>query len=164
MIGTPFLRLNACKAMVGAISPRCRIEQTREGYTWTQSGQFLLGERFVSPTKRHFFVGETNLSLRRYCPLWVKTLTDLLNPTSGRDTSHLQLISARPKWRCTTHVVHPFLRFYFCIFTLQNGTVWIVLGLLLVFTKMVLFFDDLAKIKYISMHMCHLTAKTNHGE
>ena len=111
-----------------------------------------------------FYCGGMNLSLRRYCPLWVKTLTDLLNPTSGRDTSHLQLISARPKWRCTTHVVHPFLRFDFCIFTLQNDTVWIVLGLLLVFTKMVLFFDDLAKIKYISMHMCHLTAKTNCGK
>ena len=53
--------------------------------------------------------------------------------------------------------------FEFCVFTLQNGIVWIMLGLLLVFTKMVLFVDDLAKIKQIGMHMCYLMAKTNRG-
>ena len=43
--------------------------------------------------------GETNLSLRRYCPVWEwakeanVTRTDLLNPTSGRDASPSQLIS-----------------------------------------------------------------------
>ena len=51
--------------------------------------------------------GGTNLSLRRYCPLWEwaeeadATHTDLLNPTSGRDASHPQLISMSSQVRCT---------------------------------------------------------------
>ena len=32
------------------------------------------------------------------------TLTDLLNPTSGRDTSHPCLINIEPKEGCTNHV------------------------------------------------------------
>ena len=39
---------------------------------FTQSGQYLLRERFVSPTKKCLFVGETNLSPRRNYPLWVQ--------------------------------------------------------------------------------------------
>ena len=31
MIGTPFLRFNAYKTMVGAVFPRCGIEQIHEG-------------------------------------------------------------------------------------------------------------------------------------
>ena len=53
------------------------------------------------------FCGGTNLSLRRYCPLWVKTLTDLLNSTLGRDTSHLQHISMSSRVECTTHMKLP---------------------------------------------------------
>ena len=49
--------------------------------------------------------GGTNLSLRRYCSLWVKTLTDLLNPTSRRDASHPQHISLSSHVGCTTHVI-----------------------------------------------------------
>ena len=44
--------------------------------------------------------------ISRYCPLWLMLfgfcLTDLLNPTSGRDASHVCLISFEPK----THVYH----------------------------------------------------------
>ena len=55
--------------------------------------------------------GGTNLFLRRYCPLWEwaeeadATHTDLLNPTSGRDASHPQLISMSSQVRCTHQVV-----------------------------------------------------------
>ena len=42
--------LNAYKARVEGISPHCETEQIHEGHTWTQSGQFLLGERFIPPT------------------------------------------------------------------------------------------------------------------
>ena len=45
------------------------------------------------------------LSLRKYCPLWVKTLTDLLNPILGRDASYPQHISMSSHVRCTTHVI-----------------------------------------------------------
>ena len=37
----------------------------------------------------YIYSGGMNFSLRRYYPPWVKALTDLLNPISGRDASHL---------------------------------------------------------------------------
>ena len=55
-------------------------------------------------------VGETNLSSIRYCSLWEwaeeanATHTNLLNLTSGRDASHLQLISMSSQVRCTHQV------------------------------------------------------------
>ena len=46
----------------------------------------------------------SQLPISRYCPLWLMLfgfcLTDLLNPTSGRDAFHVCLISFEPK----THV------------------------------------------------------------
>ena len=48
------------------------------------------------------YCGGMNLSLRRYCLLWVKTLMNLLNPTSVIDASH----------SCVLHMIGtPFLRF-----------------------------------------------------
>ena len=41
--------------------------------------------------------GGTNLSRRRYCPLWVNTVKDLLNLISEIDASHFQLVSTGPK-------------------------------------------------------------------
>ena len=52
--GTSFLRPSAYKAMVGGVSPQCGIEQIREGgidsSAHSQSKQYLIRERFVSPT------------------------------------------------------------------------------------------------------------------
>ena len=55
----------------------------------------------------YYLCGGTNLSLRRYCPLWEwaeeadATRTNLLNPILGRDVSHLQLISMSSQVGCT---------------------------------------------------------------
>ena len=50
------LRPSAYKVRVGGVSPRCGIEQIREGgigfSAHSQSRQYLLGERFVPPTKK----------------------------------------------------------------------------------------------------------------
>ena len=58
MIGTPFLTLNAYKARVGGVSPRCGIEQISEGgigsIANSQSRQYLIGERFVHPTNASY--------------------------------------------------------------------------------------------------------------
>ena len=43
----------------------------------------------------NYSCGGMNLSLRRYCPLLVKTLTDLFNLTLGRNASHPQHLSMR---------------------------------------------------------------------
>ena len=52
--GTLFLRSSAYKVRVGGVSPRCGIEQIREGgigsSAHSQSEQYLIGERFVPPT------------------------------------------------------------------------------------------------------------------
>ena len=55
--GIPFLRPSAYKARVGGVSPRYRIEQIYAGGSkaWlypSQSGQYLIGEKFVPPTNR----------------------------------------------------------------------------------------------------------------
>ena len=66
--GTPFLRPSAYKARVGGVSPRYEIEQICEGgidsSTHSQSEQYLIGERFVPPTKRRIlgFKGKPPLS------------------------------------------------------------------------------------------------------
>ena len=54
--GIPFLKPSAYKARVGGVSPQCGIEQIRVGESKgrlypSQSGQYLIGERFVPPTK-----------------------------------------------------------------------------------------------------------------
>ena len=72
--GTPFLSPSAYKVRVGGVSPRRGIEQIRMGGCkgWpylSQSEQYLIGERFIPPTKRRF---EGNAH-QRYCLLWVKT-------------------------------------------------------------------------------------------
>ena len=67
--GKPFLRLNTYKARVGDVSPRCEIEQIHEGgissSVHSQSEQYLIGERFVPPTKRSLlgFKGKPTPSL-----------------------------------------------------------------------------------------------------
>ena len=59
----------------------------------------------------YYLCGGTNLSLRRYCPLWEwaeeadATRTNLLNPILGRDVSHLQLISMSSQVGCTHQFV-----------------------------------------------------------
>ena len=48
----------AYKARVGSVSPRCGIEQIREGdissSAYSQSELYLIRERFVPPIKRRF--------------------------------------------------------------------------------------------------------------
>ena len=86
--GTPFLRPSAYKARVGGVSPWCGIEQIRTGGSkgrpcLSQSRQYLIGERFLSPIKRRIFVGGMNLSPIRYSSrflfsLWYKCFFFLL--------------------------------------------------------------------------------------
>ena len=81
-------------------------------------GQYLIGERFVPPTKRQLFVGGTNLSLIRSCSLWEwveeadATSMNFLNPTSRRDASHPQLISISSQVGYTHQVDHIKRRFF----------------------------------------------------
>ena len=104
MSGTPSLRPSAYKLKVRGVSPRCGIEQIREG----------LHPKRTIPSK-----GEVRLSHKKvpFCgrdkPLPKKelsalgsgvTLTDLFNLTSRRDASHHCLISIEPKEGCTNHV------------------------------------------------------------
>ena len=80
--GIPFLSLSAYKARVGGVSLWCGIEQIHVGGSkgrrcLSQSRQYLIGEKFVSPTKRRIFVGGMNLAPIRYCSrflfsLWYK--------------------------------------------------------------------------------------------
>ena len=53
--GTHFLKPSAYKARVGGVSPWCGIKQICEGgissSAHSQSKQYLIGERFVPPTK-----------------------------------------------------------------------------------------------------------------
>ena len=58
--GTPFHRPSVYKARVGGVSPRCGIEQICAGGSkgrpcQSQSGQYLIEERFVFPTKRSHY-------------------------------------------------------------------------------------------------------------
>ena len=95
--------------------------------THSQSEQDLIGERFVPPTKSCLFVGGTNLSPIRYCPLrkwrWALVLKVLLNPTSGRDASHSCLINLWPKDECTTTTLQSFSP-YFSISFSTNSLFW----------------------------------------
>ena len=58
--GTPFHRPSVYKVRVGGVSPRCGIEQICAGGSkgqpcQSQSGQYLIEERFVFPTKRSHY-------------------------------------------------------------------------------------------------------------
>ena len=73
---TLFLRPSAYKARMWGVSPWCRIEQICAGGSkgrpcLSQSGQYLIKERFVCLTKRCIFVGEMNLSLIKYCSRYI---------------------------------------------------------------------------------------------
>ena len=67
---------------MGGVSLWCGIEQIHVGGSkgrpcLSQSRQYLIGERFVFPTKRRIFVGGMNISPIRYCSrflfsLWYK--------------------------------------------------------------------------------------------
>ena len=50
--------------------------------------QYLIGERFIPPTKMRLFVGGTNLSPIRYCLLWDRQGRPLLPPTWICSISH----------------------------------------------------------------------------
>ena len=68
--GTPFHRPSVYKARVGGVSPRCGIEQICAGGSkgqpcQSQSGQYLIEERFVFPTKRSHY-GTPFLRLSAY--------------------------------------------------------------------------------------------------
>ena len=55
-------------------------------YIYLKEVLYLLNDIYIYI---YIYCGGMNFSLRRYYPPWVKTLTDLLNPTSGRDASYL---------------------------------------------------------------------------